>query len=92
MLELYTTKQERESNMCSDNVKRIIEDELTVLEVMYETGELSQQLALKLARVATDISDKVDKNSEEDLKVMEQLAQDFEEFKTTLNKIQVTER
>ncbi|RHU03283.1 MULTISPECIES: hypothetical protein [Erysipelotrichaceae] len=78
--------------MCSDNVKRIIEDELTVLEVMYETGELSQQLALKLARVATDISDKVDKNSEEDLKVMEQLAQDFEEFKTTLNKIQVTER
>lgn len=78
--------------MCSDNVKRIIEDELTVLEVMYETGKLSQQLALKLARVATDISDKVDKNSEEDLKVMEQLAQDFEEFKTTLNKIQVTER
>ena len=78
--------------MCSDNVKRIIEDELTVLEVMYETGELSQQLALKLARVATDISDKVDKNSEEDLKLMEQLAQDFEEFKTTLNKIQVTER
>ncbi|WP_270324915.1 hypothetical protein [[Eubacterium] hominis] len=78
--------------MCSDNVKRIIEDELTVLEVMYETGELSQQLALKLARVVTDISDKVDKNSEEDLKVMEQLAQDFEEFKTTLNKIQVTER
>ena len=92
MLELYTTKQEGESNMCSDNVKRIIEDELTVLEVMYETGELSQQLALKLARVATDISDKVDKNSEEDLKLMEQLAQDFEEFKTTLNKIQVTER